>query len=133
MTIAFWCIFAGALLNIVTKAPLAKAQNDTGRYDNHQPRRQQEALTGWGQRALASHQNYFEAFPLFVAGVLVATVGHAEQGAIDALAIAWLVSRLIYMWLYLADKANARSVIWGISYTLSMALLTSPAWSGSIS
>jgi uncharacterized MAPEG superfamily protein len=130
MTIAFWCIFAAALLHVVTKAPVAKAQNDAGGYDNHYPRRQQAALDDWGQRALAAHQNYFEAFPLFVAGVLVATVGHTEQCIIDGLAVAWIISRLLYIWLYLADYANARSAIWGLSYTLAMALLTSPAWGG---
>ena len=128
MTIAFWCIFAAALLSMVTKAPLVKAQHDAGGYDNNHPRSQQATLSGWGQRALAAHQNYFEAFPLFVAGVLVATVGHAEQHTIDWLAIAWLLTRLLYGWLYLADKATARSITWGINYTLAMALLSSPAW-----
>ena len=133
MTIAFWCIFAAALFNIITKAPLTKAQHEAGGYDNNHPRNQQAGLEGWGQRALAAHQNYFEAFPLFVAGVLVATVGQAEQHTIDGLAIVWLLTRLLYTWLYVADKATARSIVWGINYTLAMALLSSPAWSAGVS
>lgn len=130
MTIAFWCIFAAALLTVVTKAPLAKAQhNSAGGYDNHHPRSQQSLLQGKGQRALAAHLNHFEAFPLFVAGVLVATVGHTAQPIIDGLSVAWLATRLIYGWLYIADKATARSIVWGINYSLAMALLSSPAWS----
>ena len=128
MTIAFWCVFAAALINIVTKIPLAKAQHEAGGYDNNLPRSQQRSLQGWGLRALAAHQNYFEAFPVFAAGVLGASYGGAQQAVIDALAVGWIVTRLIYGWLYLNDRATARSVIWGINYSIAMALLCSPAW-----
>ncbi|WP_335598963.1 MAPEG family protein, partial [Halopseudomonas sp.] len=58
-----WCLPKSRL-------PLRRGRSGKG-YDNAHPRAQQAALTGWGARALASHQNMIEAFPLFAAGVLV--------------------------------------------------------------
>lgn len=73
------CLLFAALMLVLTKAPVAWAQQRTGRYDNHDPRAQQRELTGFGARALAAHQNTIEAFPLFAAGVLVSLI--AAPGA----------------------------------------------------
>ena len=81
MSIPFWCIFISALLIFIAKAPLARAmKQEGGQYDNHHPRAQQARLTGFGARALAAHQNSFEAFPLFAVAVLMAHVPRAAVG-----------------------------------------------------
>jgi len=129
MSVALWCLFAAALLHPLSKFPLAAAQAREGKgYDNRNPRAQQERLTGWGARARAVHANQIESFPLFAAGVLVATTAAPRVEAINCLALAYIAARLVYPILYLKDIHYARSLVWGVGYIASLALLTSPAW-----
>src|SRR5690606_4239357 len=91
MSIPFWCVFISALMIYLAKAPLAKAMKDeSGRYDNNNPRAQQARLSGFGARALAAHQNSFEVFPLFAAGVLMAHASQANGVLVDALAVTFV-------------------------------------------
>ena len=129
MTLPLWCLFFSAVLIFLAKAPVAKAMAEEGggRYDNHHPRAQQARLTGFGARALAAHQNSFEAFPLFAAGVLVAHVTQTQGSLIDTLAVLFVVSRVLYLLLYWADMAWQRSVVWVTGLACSLLLLLSPA------
>lgn len=129
MTVALWCLFVAALLHFVSKVPLAAAQAREGSgYDNNNPREQQARLTGWGARARAVHVNQIESFPLFAAGVLVATVAAPKGCAVDCLALAYIGARLVYPVMYLMDVAAMRSLVWMVGYGASLALLASPAW-----
>lgn len=128
MTIAQGCLIFAALMLVLSKMPLMKAQSSAGGYDNHNPRDQQARLTGWGRRALAAHQNMFEAFPLFAAGVLMAQSVHAPQFTVDMLALVFVAARVGYQLLYLLDLALPRSLSWGVGFFASLALLSTPAW-----
>ena len=129
MTIALWCLFIAGLLHFISKTPLSIAQaKSKGGYDNNNPRDQQAALTGWGKRALAIHQNQIESFPLFAAGVMVATVTGLESPAIGFLSVMYVVARFFYMFCYLKDLATLRSLVWIAGFASSLALMCSPAW-----
>ena len=130
MTIAHWCLFAAALLHVLSKFPMGAAMaREGGGYDNHNPRAQQDRLTsGWARRAKAVHENQIESFPLFAAGVLVATTAAPRVDVVDWLALAYVGARLVYPVLYLADIAAMRSLVWSVGYFASLALLASPAW-----
>ncbi|MCL6417688.1 MAPEG family protein [Aestuariirhabdus sp. Z084] len=128
MSVALYCLFAAALLIIVSKMPVAIAMSQLNRYDNLEPRRQQSQLEGWGFRALSAHQNSIEAFPLFAAGVLVAVQAGASPDVVDALAITFVVARLLYNALYLMNKGTLRSLVWGVGFGCSLALMLSPVW-----
>ena len=129
MTIALWCLFFAALLHFISKVPLAMAQaKSKGGYDNNNPREQQAALTGWGKRALAIHQNQIESFPLFAAGVLVATASGQSAPVIGYLAIAYVLARFAYIFCYLKDLATLRTLVWSVGFGSSLALMCSPAW-----
>lgn len=128
MSVAHWCLLAAAILHVLSKFPLAAAQARGGRYDNKNPRAQQAALTGWGARARAVHENQIESFPLFAAGVLVATTAAPRNECIDCLALAYIAARVLYPVLYLKDISTMRSLVWGVGYLASLALLSSPAW-----
>jgi uncharacterized MAPEG superfamily protein len=129
MSVELWCLFLAGLLHTVTKMPLAKAQGAApGGYDNHNPREQQAALTGWGRRALAAHENQIESFPLFAAGVLVAVAAGVGSPLVGYLAVAYIAARLLYLYLYLKDVSTPRSLAWGVGYLASLALLCSPLW-----
>lgn len=129
MTLPFWCIFISALLIFIAKAPVAKAMAEEGggRYDNRHPRAQQARLTGFGARALAAHQNSFEAFPLFAVGVLMAHVTQTHGALVDVLAVTFVVSRVLYLLCYWYDLHWQRSLVWVLGLLCSLLLMLSPA------
>ncbi|MBC6428322.1 MAG: MAPEG family protein [Cellvibrionales bacterium] len=129
MSIALWCLFAAGVLHFASKLPLIYAQTqESGGYDNRNPRAQQAALQGWGERALAVHKNQMESFPLFAAGILVALFTDAAPSAVDYLALAYILARLAYLYFYLTNAATVRSLVWLVGLISSLALLCSPIW-----
>ncbi|GIZ13060.1 MAPEG family protein [Pseudomonas sp. NCCP-436] len=129
MSLPFWCVFISALLIYLAKAPLAKAmaEEGEGRYDNRHPRAQQARLTGFGARALAAHLNTIEAFPLFAAGVLMAHVTQTTGVLVDALALLFVICRVLYLLCYWFDLHWQRSLVWGVGLLCSLGLMLSPA------
>jgi uncharacterized MAPEG superfamily protein len=109
MTFAYWMLLVAALLPYLTVG-LAKS----GGFDNRAPRPSLERLAGWRRRADWAHRNHFEAFPAFAAAVIVAELAHAPQGRINLLAGIFVLLRLIYTALYLADMAALRSIVWSL-------------------
>ncbi|KJZ42018.1 MAPEG family protein [Pseudomonas fluorescens] len=128
MSIPFWCVFISALLIYVARIPVARAMNDQGGYDNHLPRQQQAQLTGFGARALAAHQNCFEAFILFAVGVLMAHTTQTAGWLIDLLAIIFVITRIIYLLCYWVDLAWQRSLVWFVGLVCSLLLMISPTF-----
>ncbi len=126
MSMANWCVMAACLLPVVTvgfaKGSLGRVSRRNGGYDNHHPREWEQKLTGWQQRAIAAQKNGFEALPLFIAGVLIAQMNHANQNTIDLLAMSFIGIRCLYVAAYLADKAALRSLIWFAGVGVSIAL-----------
>jgi uncharacterized MAPEG superfamily protein len=108
VTLAFWMIFVGAMLPYLTVA-VAKYRPD---YDNAAPRAQLAAAGGARLRAWWAHLNHFEAFPPFAAGVIIAHLAGASQAGVDALAAAFILLRVAYTVLYIADRPTARSLVW---------------------
>ena len=127
MSIPFWCVFISALLIFVAKIPVAKAMNEQGGYNNHLPRQQQAQLTGFGARALAAHQNSFEAFMIFAVGVLMAHVTQTHGVLVDVLAVTFVIARVLYLLCYWADWHWQRSLVWGVGLLCSLLLMLTPA------
>lgn len=119
MTLASTCIAIAAILPIVC-AGLAKW--GLRGYDNRDPRGWAQALTGRRKRANAAQANSWEAFPVFAAGVLVAQQAGAAQATVDMMALAFIVARIAYIALYVADLATLRSVVWIAGFALSLGL-----------
>ena len=132
MKLSYLCILAACLLPIVA-AGVAKWGTFTrhpsqGGYDNRNPRAWLAQQTGRRARANAAQANSFEALPLFIAAVLVAQQMHVAQAYIDGLAAAFVVLRVAYIWLYVANLATARTLVWSAGLGVSVALLLSPVW-----
>jgi uncharacterized MAPEG superfamily protein len=108
--------------------PVTTAMKELGGYDNHLPRQQQTQLTGLGARALAAHQNSFEAFILFAVGVLMAHTTQTAGWLIDLLAIIFVISRIIYLACYWKDLTWQRSMVWLVGFICSMLLMISPTF-----
>lgn len=126
MAIHLWCIVAAWVLIYAGKLPVAVAMHKAGGYDNHNPRAQQAALKGWGARSVAAHLNGFETFAPFAAAVLVAHISGAATGLVDTLAVVFVISRLVYVGVYLADLAGLRSTVWTVGWIVTLVLFLSP-------
>jgi uncharacterized MAPEG superfamily protein len=127
LTLAYWAVLVAALLPIVCAGiakwgAFGKAPRDGG-YDNHDPRAWLARQSGWRVRANAAQTNSFEALPFFIGAVIIAHQIGALQSRLDLLAWAFVVLRLIYIALYVADKANFRSLIWGAALAMNIAIL----------
>lgn len=118
VTLAFWCVLIAGLMPYIAVG-IAKSRPD---FDNANPRAWLSHLDGFRRRAAAAQLNCFESLPLFAAAVIIAHVRGASQGTIDLLAIGFIVARVVYVGLYVANLASLRSIAWliGVGCTVSM-------------
>lgn len=124
MTIANWCVLVAALMPFLWTG-VAKFSGPG--FNNRRPRSFQDQLGGWRQRAHWAHQNSFEAFPVFAAGVLIAQQAGAAQGRIDQLALAFIALRVVYGVCYVGDWHIARSLVWALALACPVAMFFSAA------
>ena len=122
-TVAYWCILIAVLLPIAC-AMLAK-RGSFKRSDNHNPRAWLANQTSWRARANAAQANSYEVLPFFIGAVIIAHQLHAPQTRLDILAFLFIFTRLVYILLYLADMATARSLAWVVALGLNIAILLS--------
>jgi uncharacterized MAPEG superfamily protein len=125
MTVLIICLFIALILPILAKAPVAFAMAKLGGYNNNHPREQQQKLTGLGARALAAHQNAFEALILFTPAIILAIATNNTQTSVCVLAILHIMSRLLYNIFYLVDWHLMRSIVWAIATLSSYAIVAS--------
>ena len=126
-TVAYWCVLIAALLPIVCaglakRGALGKSVQDGG-FDNNNPRAWLSRQTGASARANAAQANTFEALPFFIGAVVIAHQLGASQTPLDVLAVLFVVLRAIFIFLYVADRAAARSVVWGVAFFVNIAIL----------
>jgi len=127
VTIAYACILVAALLPIVcagiAKAGMFGVPRSQGGFDNHDPRAWLARQTGYRARANAAQANSFEALPFFIGAVIVAHLTGGAQPLVDALALAFIALRAVYIALYLADRALLRTLAWVLAFACCVALL----------
>lgn len=127
MSIPFWCVSISALLIFVARVPVTREMKAQG-YDNHNPRAQQAKLSGLGARAVAAHQNCWEAFTLFAVAVLMAHTTQTQGWLIDLLAILFVITRVLYLFLYWNDKSSPRSLVWLVGLICTFLIMLSPVY-----
>ena len=121
LALAYWCVLIAAALPYLWVS-IAKASGQ--RYNNRDPR-------GWQARqdnprsirANAAQLNAYEAFAPFAAGVVLAQLAGVAHTLIAALALAFVVARVLHGVLYLTDKHSLRSLVWVVGYGCAIALL----------
>lgn len=118
-------LFIAALLPYLAKAPLVWAMHRAGGYDNHYPRRQQAALTDFGQRCNAAHYNSFEALIFFGAACIFVVAANTVTPAMIAASWAFIFCRIGYLICYWFNWATVRSLIWlgSMAAAISMMLM----------
>lgn len=119
MTAAYLCIVVSMFIPI---ACAAYAKFTTKGYDNKAPRVFLANLTGAGQRANFAQQNFYETFPAFAVGVVVAKLMGAQQWAMDLTAVIYVTARVLYAVFYIMDNHLLRSTAWAIAFGAIIAL-----------
>lgn len=123
----FLCILIALALCYAPKLPQAIAQRRlSGGYDNRNPRAQAEKLEGWGARARNAHLNSFESFPAFAAAIIVAHLSGVDDRRATILAVFFVVSRMVYIAVYLADLPRLRSTVFTLGMMSIAALFLLP-------
>jgi len=127
LTVAYWCVLVAALLPIgcawLAKAGKLNRSRREGGFDNQNPRDWLARQTDWRARANAAQANSFEALPFFIGAVIIAHQLGAAQIRVDVLAFVFVVLRLLYVMMYVANMANARSLIWTLALLTNIAIL----------
>ena len=125
MTTLVVCLLIAILLPYLAKLPVGYAmQKARGGYDNNHPRLQQASLQGFGARAVAAHQNCFESLAVFSTAALTAMVTHHLSPLIQFLAVIYIASRFIYIFVYLMDIAALRSAVWFIGIICCIVIMS---------
>lgn len=123
MTLAYWCVLIAIALPYLGTITAKAVSGGFSPRHNHDPRALLDSLQGLGRRANNAQLNGFEVTPAFAAAVIIAHLaGGAEQGLLDQLAVAFVVSRVLYLLCYLADWAALRSLLWFVGMGLIAAL-----------
>jgi uncharacterized MAPEG superfamily protein len=123
MTVAFWCILAAIFMPYACFGLTRNLARRAGTLrDNRNPRDFVAHLQGPAKRAWAAHLNAFESLPGFAAAVFVATLAHAPQGRIDALAVTWVIARVLYIAFYVGDRSTLRSTVQFVSLACVLGL-----------
>lgn len=126
-TLAYWCVLVVALLpflcGLLAKRGGAGKRRSEGGYDNHNPRAWLARQEGAAARANAAQLNGFEALPFFIGAVIIAHQLGAAQGRLDMLAVVFVLLRIVYIALYVGDKATLRSSVWGVALLVNIAIL----------
>ena len=122
MTLAYWCVFIAMFLPWLCAVYAKKAGGFSGN-DNHNPRDFLQHAQGEAKRANAAQQNSFEIFPAFAAAVIIAhATGDASQTTLNVWSVLFILSRMLYIFLYIKDMASLRSVVWGSGLLCIVAL-----------
>jgi len=125
-TVAYGCILVVALLPIVcagiAKYGMMRTPRLDGGYDNYNPRQWLARQTNWRGRANAAQANSFEALPFFFAAVIMAHLFQAEQTRLDILALLFVMLRMAYIIMYVADWAKDRSIIWALALCINIGI-----------
>ena len=126
-TVAYWCVLVAAMLPIacagIAKYGMFTKSRKQGGYDNHNPRAWLARQTDWRARANAAQANTFEALPFFFAAVVIAHQLQARQTALDLLAFIFIVLRIAYIMMYVADMAKTRTAVWTAAIAINIAIL----------
>ena len=128
-TIAYWCVLVAAILPVlcagIAKSGMFRISPQKGGYDNNNPRAWLARQTDWRARANSAQANTFEALPFFFAAVIIAHQLQARQAVVDILAFMFVVLRIAYIMMYVADMAKTRSAIWVTAFLVNIWILLS--------
>src|SRR5258708_8457503 len=124
MTIAEWCVLAAVLLYLLTVAPFKPM--GYREFDNQNPRDPSFYKPGIRAWALGAHLNGIETFPFFAFAVLLAEFRNCPQPMLNALALAFIVLRLLFVAAYLKCWGWTRTASCNLGFLANLAIFLVP-------
>ena len=115
MTVAYWCVFVSILLPTMYTGIAKFAGKGYQPRDNLAPREFLDRLDGFRKRANWAQMNTHESIPAFMAATIIAHQMGGDQTLIDTLAVSYIVLRILYGILYMANKGFQRTIVWGLA------------------
>ena len=91
MSVLVVCALIACVLPILAQSAARLGAEPARGYDNRHPGAQQHALTGFGARALAAHQNSFESLIIFAVALAVVIGANKQAAVMDTLAISYII------------------------------------------
>lgn len=126
MTVPLWCLIVVAALPLVLAISTIYFRiRQFGSWDNNDPRKQYEQLSGAGWRVWAAQQNAWEALALFTAVVMISYIAGSDPDKSGIAAIVYACTRLIHPVLYIANLSTLRTISFtvGLSACIYMIVL----------
>ncbi|WP_095497603.1 MAPEG family protein [Paraferrimonas haliotis] len=123
MSTLIYTLLISCLLPLIAKFPLSYAMQQAGGYNNKYPRAQQASLSGFGARALAGHQNAWEAIIIFAPAVILCIATETVTPSIEYLAITHIACRVAYHIFYLSNHHLLRSLVWTIGFVMPLVMI----------
>ncbi len=128
MTLAYWCVLIAICLPYLATGYAKFSGGDFGPKQNSDPRTFLAGLDGARKRAASAQLNGFEVTPAFAAAVIIAHLaGGAEQSTLNALALAFVLSRVLYTLCYIRDWGSLRSLVWFVGMGIIVSLFVAAA------
>ncbi|MDT0593443.1 MAPEG family protein [Glaciecola petra] len=112
MFVIIICVAIVVFMPLIAKIPVAIKMSQAGGYDNKYPRKQQATLGGLGERALAAHQNCYEAIAYFAPTVILVMALDEHTVNTVQLSLVFVIARLCYLVCYWANWDKVRSAFW---------------------
>jgi uncharacterized MAPEG superfamily protein len=130
MTFAIFTILLVALMPIVCAGiakygTFSKHPRDGG-FDNRNPRDWLAKQEGYRKWANAAQQNSWEALPFFASAVIVNHILGGAGITANLLAIAFVLLRALYIYLYLTGKQAMRSLVWLAAVVVNVVMFLLP-------
>lgn len=123
MTIAYWCVLIAIALPYLGTSYAKFTGGGFGPKQNLDPRTFLATLDGARKRAVSAQLNGFEVTPAFAAAVIIAHLaGGAEQSTLNALAIAFVISRVLFTLCYISNLGALRTLVWGVGMGIIVSL-----------
>ena len=119
MTLAYFCIVISLFIPL---ACAGYAKLSTRGYDNRKPREFLDRLEGKSKRAHYAQNNFYETFPAFGIAVVAAHQMGGAQVTINALAVTYVLARILYAIFYISDKPSLRTLVWFVGFGVTIAL-----------
>ncbi|OGX06410.1 MAG: hypothetical protein A2Z88_07060 [Omnitrophica WOR_2 bacterium GWA2_47_8] len=124
MTLAYLCIVVSLFIPL---GCAIYAKLSVKGYNNRTPREFLAGLEGKAKRANYAQNNFYETFPAFGVGVVVAHQLGAVQSTVDSLAITYVIARISYAVFYIIDNHILRTAAWFVGFGATLALFFSNA------
>jgi uncharacterized MAPEG superfamily protein len=131
MTTPLACLIVVAILPYVLAGVGARYRvAQLGSLDAREPRVQAAQLEGVAARALAAQKNAWEAVAFFGSAVVVAHLAGAAPGPSAALAVTYVVSRILHPIFYIGDRPAARTAVFVVGLVCVVGLFGLAVTSG---